>query len=144
MHRRSFVNICNYQTSTPFHCMSKVCEYGNHQFLPNRTHRDLYGLVPGGSCLPFDGSVESVFHLHPVSSLSPHSYEPVVQKMPSRFCREAGYSLVSQEETPQGPAAVERMLVDVVECQIKDSCKFLWGWGCGPQHNQMGTLHWIM
>jgi hypothetical protein len=115
MHHRSFVNFCSYQSSSPFHRESKVCEYRIHQFFPSRTHRGLYSLAPGGSCLPLRGSVEPLCLLHLHSSLSLHSSRPVIQKMPSRFHQKASCSLASQEKSLQGLAAVERTLVDLVD-----------------------------
>jgi hypothetical protein len=92
-----------------------VWEYGNHQFLPNRTQGGLYGLAPGGSCLPLHSSVEPLCLLESPSFPSPCSSWPFAQKMPSRFSWEVDYSLVSQEETPHGSAVVEKMLVDHVD-----------------------------
>ena len=112
MHRRSFANCCSYQISSLFHRVSKVCEYGNHHFLPNETLLGLYGLVLGGSRVPLRGSVEPVCHLDSRSSPSLRSLGSVVQKTPSRFRREVAYCLLSREETQQGPAAMDRMLVD--------------------------------
>ena len=85
-------NFCDYQSSSLFHHMAKVCEYGNHQFLLNKKHKGLYGLAPGGSCLPLCGSVEPLCLLHSCPSPSPRSSWPIIQKKkPFKLHWEAGY-----------------------------------------------------